>query len=206
MNRTYRFQRHVYDVTRPIFLPGRDRLLRGITVSPGGAVLEVGCGTGRNLRVLARKLPEVDLYGLDISSEMLRTAATRLPAALSPRVRFARAPAGQTDLREPFGRVRPFDAIVFSYSLSMMPDREAVLASALAALASRGAIHLVDFGGFENWPRPARRAALAWLAAWQVHPEPTGASILRAGGQSVLEERIGGGYAIIARTMGPCET
>ena len=198
MDRLYRFQRHVYDATRPLFLPGRDRMLRTIAVPAGGAILEVGCGTGRNIRVLAPRLPGTTLFGLDVSAEMLRTATAKLPVSLAGRVAFARAGAGAGDLREPFARVEPFDAIVFSYSLSMMPDREAALVGALAALAPEGSIHLVDFGGFEAWPGPARAAAFAWLAAWHVRPQPTGAAILRSLGLPVTEERLFGGYAVVA--------
>jgi S-adenosylmethionine-diacylgycerolhomoserine-N-methlytransferase len=200
MDRLYRFQRHVYDATRPLFLPGRDRMLRGIAVPAGGAILEVGCGTGRNLRVLAPRFPGTTLYGLDVSAEMLRTATAKLPASLAGRVTFARSGAGTRDPREPFARVEPFDAIVFSYSLSMMPDRETALRGALAALAPEGSIHLVDFGGFEAWPGPARTAAFAWLASWHVRPHPTGAAILRSLGLPVNEERLFGGYAVVAQS------
>ena len=199
MDSLYRWQRHVYDATRPLFLPGRDRLLRGIAVPAGGAILEVGCGTGRNLRMLAPRLPGTTLCGIDVSTEMLRTATAKLPARLSGRIAFACRAAGKCDPREPFARTEPFDAIVFSYALSMMPDREAAIRGALAALASEGTIHVVDFGGFEAWPGPARTAALAWLAAWHVHPQPTGAAILRSLGLSVTEEHIFRGYAMVAR-------
>ena len=200
MDSLYRLQRHVYDATRPLFLPGRDRMLRGIAVPAGGAILEVGCGTGRNLRVLAPRLPGTTLCGLDVSAEMLRTATAKLPVSLASRVVFARSAAGAGDPREPFARVEPFDAIAFSYSLSMMPDREAALCGALAALAPEGTIHLVDFGEFEAWPGPARIAAFAWLAAWHVRPQPTGAAILRSLGLPVIEERLFGGYAVVARS------
>jgi S-adenosylmethionine-diacylgycerolhomoserine-N-methlytransferase len=200
MDRIYRFQRHFYDATRPFFLPGRDRLLREIAVPAGGAILEVGCGTGRNLRVLAPRMPGVTLCGLDVSAEMLRTAAANVPASLSGRITFACLAAGESDPRELFGRSEPFDAVVFSYSLSMMPDREAVLRGALAALAPKGTIYLVDFGGLEDWPGAARIAAFAWLAAWHVRPRPTGAEILRSLGLPVIEERFFGGYAVVARS------
>ena len=131
---------------------------------------------------------------------MLRTATAKLPVSLASRVVFARSAAGAGDPREPFARVEPFDAIAFSYSLSMMPDREAALCGALAALAPEGTIHLVDFGEFEAWPGPARIAAFAWLAAWHVRPQPTGAAILRSLGLPVIEERLFGGYAVVARS------
>lgn len=53
MNRIYRRQRHVYDLTRKYYLLGCNRLIERLDVEPFQSVLEIGCGTGRNL-VLAR--------------------------------------------------------------------------------------------------------------------------------------------------------
>src|SRR5438067_2504401 len=69
MDGIYRHQRHVYDLTRHCYLLGRDRLITGLEPPAGGSVLEVGCGTGRNLIVAAARYPEAHFYGLDISSE-----------------------------------------------------------------------------------------------------------------------------------------
>ena len=49
MDRLYRRQRHFYDVTRKHYLLGRDRLIDGLAPPSGGRVLEIGCGTARNL-------------------------------------------------------------------------------------------------------------------------------------------------------------
>ena len=49
MERMYRLQRHIYDVTRAYYLLGRDQLIARLSPPEGGSVLEIGCGTGRNL-------------------------------------------------------------------------------------------------------------------------------------------------------------
>src|SRR5262245_37086651 len=74
MDRIYRRQRHVYDATRKFYLPGRDRLIHRLNPPAGGRVLEIGCGTARNLIVASRAYPDVHFFGIDISSEMLETA------------------------------------------------------------------------------------------------------------------------------------
>ena len=58
MDRMYRYQRYFYDLTRKYYLLGRDRLLSEMDVKPGERVLEVGCGTGRNLKILASRHPQ----------------------------------------------------------------------------------------------------------------------------------------------------
>ena len=73
MDGIYRFERHVYDPLRKLFLPGRGRLLERLAAGSPSRVLELGSGTARNLIQLRRRLPEAHLYGLDASSKMLAT-------------------------------------------------------------------------------------------------------------------------------------
>ena len=54
MDDVYRYQRYIYDLTRKYYLFGRDTLLRSLDIPDGARVLEIGCGTGRNLVVAAR--------------------------------------------------------------------------------------------------------------------------------------------------------
>ena len=60
MNRMYRWQRHIYDGTRRYYLLGRDRMIAGLQPVAGASVLEIGCGTGRNLVLAARLYPAHD--------------------------------------------------------------------------------------------------------------------------------------------------
>ncbi len=78
MDAMYRHQRHIYDLTRKFYLFGHDQLLASLPAPPGAAVLEMGCGTGRNLVKLARRAPAARLYGVDVSRVMLDTAAHSL--------------------------------------------------------------------------------------------------------------------------------
>ncbi|MEO0441817.1 MAG: SAM-dependent methyltransferase, partial [Pseudomonadota bacterium] len=55
MDRVYRSQSGLYDVTRKYYLLGRDQLIRDLAPPPGGRVLEIGCGTARNLICAARQ-------------------------------------------------------------------------------------------------------------------------------------------------------
>ena len=87
MDRMYRVTRHVYDATRKYYLLGRDRLIRQIDLPGSGRILEMGCGTGRNLIAAAEACPNAEIYGIDISEEMLKTARAQIAAAgLSDRI------------------------------------------------------------------------------------------------------------------------
>src|ERR1019366_8688122 len=81
MDRQYRWQRHIYDVTRVPYLLGRDRLIPEVAPPCGAHVLEIGCGTGRNLIRIARTYPGVECFGLDVSNVMLDTARRSIEGA-----------------------------------------------------------------------------------------------------------------------------
>ncbi len=90
MDRVYRHQRYLYDFTRKYYLFGRDRLIRELRLSAGDRLVEIGCGTGRNLIAIARACPQARLFGLDASAAMLETAAAQIRrAGLSHRIPLA---------------------------------------------------------------------------------------------------------------------
>jgi S-adenosylmethionine-diacylgycerolhomoserine-N-methlytransferase len=126
MDGIYRYQRYIYDATRAFYLFGRDRLIAGLDVPAGGSVLEVGCGTGRNMIQAARLYPSARLHGLDISSVMLDTARKSVARrGLSNRIACAEADATAFDPERLFGRTG-FDRVFISYALSMIPPWRAV--------------------------------------------------------------------------------
>ncbi len=152
MDRIYRRRRHVYDLSRKYYLLGRDRMIDQLAPPPGERVLEIGCGTARNLIAVARRYPEAALFGIDISTEMLLTARQIVEReGLASRVRLAHADATRFDPAILFG-VPSFSRIFISYSLSMIPAWESVLAQALAWVRPGGELHIVDFGGQERLP------------------------------------------------------
>jgi S-adenosylmethionine-diacylgycerolhomoserine-N-methlytransferase len=173
MDRMYRRQRHVYDLTRKFYLLGRDRLIDGLAPPRGGRVLEIACGTGRNLIRVARRYPDVRAYGIDISREMLTTARGQIDrAGLSGRVTVGQGDATAFDPRELFG-ADSFDRVFISYALSMIPPWRETVARACEALAAGGSLHIVDFGDQSALPQSFRAALRRWLELFSVHPRVT---------------------------------
>jgi S-adenosylmethionine-diacylgycerolhomoserine-N-methlytransferase len=170
MDSVYRNQRHIYDFTRKYYLFGRDRLIAELAAKPGACVVEVGCGTARNLIKMARLYPETVFYGLDASEEMLVTARQAVAhAGLSGRIHLAQ---GFAESLSPamFGRTAPFDDAVFSYSLSMIPDWKQAVRAASGALSETGKIHVVDFGDLTGLGALGRSLLGAWLKIFHVSP------------------------------------
>ena len=203
MDRLYRRQRFIYDATRRYYLWGRDDLIANLDVPEGGTVLEIGCGTARNLVSAARRYSSARLFGLDISEAMLATAQGSLSrAGLQHRVRLGAGDAALFDAMALFGP-STFDRIFISYSLSMIPDWKAAVRHASACLAPGGALLIVDFGDFAGYPSLMRRAQLTWLTRFSVHPIPGFARKIEALAQDIgctaITRRRYAGYTIEAR-------
>lgn len=202
MDDVYRWQRHVYDATRKYYLLGRDRMIDRLDARPGLAVLELGCGTGRNIALAARRFPEARFFGLDISEQMLATAGASLArAGLGDKVRLARGDATDFDPPALFGRAA-FDRVYISYSLSMIPDWQGCIRQAVDVLSPGGSLHIVDFGSQERLPGWFKVALRAWLAKFHVAPRDDLRDLLESEAQKAganLEfESLFRGYAVHA--------
>lgn len=168
MDGIYRGQRHIYDVTRKYFLFGRDTLIEQLDGRRGDAVLEIGCGTGRNLARIGQRWPGTVLHGLDISAEMLQSAQKRLGTG----ARLAQGDATAFDGGRLFER-NSFDRIALSFVTSMIPDWQQAVAQAIDLLAPGGALQIVDFGDLTGLPWPLRPLLSRWLAHFHVTPRAT---------------------------------
>lgn len=180
MDSTYRYQRLIYDITRRYYLLGRDRLVSELKPPNGGRVLEIACGTGRNLAHIGQMYPECALFGLDISQQMLISAK----AKLGGRARLVQADACDFDGDALFGP-DGYDRVVLSYSLSMIPDWDRALRLAAAQLCPGGELHVLDFGDQSGLPPWFRRLLRAWLARFHVVPRTD----LRERMQALADER-----------------
>jgi S-adenosylmethionine-diacylgycerolhomoserine-N-methlytransferase len=166
LNRYYGLSRRFYDLTRKYYLFGRDRLLNDLLGESWERLVEIGPGTGRNLRYLHRRRPAAAYGGVEASDEMLAHAAQKCPWA-----RLVHGFAEDTDYTSLLGG-RP-DRIMFSYCLSMVQDRPAAIESARRSLAPGGELVIVDFSDLGGLPGPAAGALRRWLEAFHVDPLDT---------------------------------
>lgn len=170
MDRIYRYQRHIYDLTRKYYLLGRDGLIAELEPPLGGSVLEVGCGTARNLIHAAGIYRSARLFGIDLSAEMLATGEARIARdGLGSRIRLAQGDATAFDAGQLFGE-ESYERIFLSYTLSMIQDWRGALSNALDHLARGGRLSVVDFGQQENLPAWFRPTLFAWLGRFHVTP------------------------------------
>jgi S-adenosylmethionine-diacylgycerolhomoserine-N-methlytransferase len=203
MDRMYRWTRYVYDFTRKYYLLGRDRLLHDMELKEGDRVLEIGCGTARNLIRLARQRPDLRCFGLDASHEMLATAAAHVKSRkLGARITLKHCLAEELNYEKTFELNAPFDAAFFSYSLSMIPTWPQAIDAALANVKRGSAFYVVDFWDQGDWPGWFRFILKRWLDLFHVHYRPELLDYLRElderGVGTLTIHSVAGRYAYLA--------
>lgn len=202
MDRIYGWQKNIYDITRKPYLLGRDLIISELDPQAGDCVMEIGCGTARNLVKAARAWPQASFYGMDVSTEMLSIAQRSLMRAnMAQRIKLALADATQFDPQKTFG-VAGFERIMFSYTLSMIPQWETVLENALNHLKPGGQILIADFGDQNELPGAFKTVLHRWLALFHVTPrqdmQEKVEAIAQRHGAQLHFRRIFRGYAFIA--------
>ncbi len=168
MDRMYRYQRYFYDLTRKYYLLGRDKLIAEMDVQPNENVLEVGCGTARNLIILAKKYPNTNFFGLDASSEMIKTSQGKVDTKNIKNINLKVALADDFEHQKTFNLSRQFDTIYYSYSISMIPTWKESIANGLANLKSGRSFYIVDFYDQKDLPGFFQKILQGWLRQFHV--------------------------------------
>ncbi len=168
MDKMYRHQRYFYDFTRKYYLLGRDKLISEMDVQEGENILEIGCGTGRNLTILAKKYPNTNFYGLDASAAMLETAQKKVDANNFKNVNLENALADDFSYNATFNLEKPFDTIFFSYSITMIPTWKESIQNALENMESGRSFYIVDFYDQRDLPKWFQKILQIWLEQFHV--------------------------------------
>ena len=117
----------------------RGRAVSRLEIEPGGRVLEVGCGTGRNLAHLVNAVGAGGrVYGVDLSEGMLERAREVCDREGWRNVTLIRADAAHAALPE------AVDGVIFSLSYAVMPHHREVLRAAWGHLRPGGFLGVMD--------------------------------------------------------------
>ncbi len=97
--------------------------------------LDVGCGTGALLSMIAEQRKDIKLFGIDLSEEMIKVARANLGEAADLRV--------SNSEKLPFEDNR-FDLITCTFSFHHYPNPKAVLTEMKRVLSQKGKLIIVD--------------------------------------------------------------
>ncbi|MDQ2910301.1 MAG: class I SAM-dependent methyltransferase, partial [Actinomycetota bacterium] len=146
--------------------------LEGVEGSPRRA-LDLGTGTGAAAFAVARRFPEAQVTGADLSAEMLVEARRKTPPELAERVRFEQADAA----RLPYGDAS-FELVTLANMIPFFDE--------LARVLSPGGRALFSFSVGPETP------------IW-VPPERLRAELSRRGFSDFADFQAGSGTALLAR-------
>jgi ubiquinone/menaquinone biosynthesis C-methylase UbiE len=145
-----------YTVFELVFLmpPGiRARAVAAMDLKPGSSALEVGCGSGRNLKHLVEAVgPTGTVYGADISEDMLAQAKKLCDRNEWRNVTLVQGDAVALSLPE------KVDGALFSLSYATMIQRREILRRAWDQLKDGGQLVIMDAripkNAIGEWYRP----------------------------------------------------
>jgi ubiquinone/menaquinone biosynthesis C-methylase UbiE len=148
---TYQNWAKVYEWLTPIYLLGNEKRLRQETIDSlhlqsGQAVLDVGCGTGRNFPLILEKIgPAGKLVGVDYTSNMLARAQERVECEGWKNVELIQADAARIELG------KTFDAALSTLAISVIPDYHGALDRMLAHVKPGGYLAIGDAKRSSRW-------------------------------------------------------
>lgn len=165
-------------------------------------VLEVGCGTGRNLPFLVQAVgSNGHVYGVDISEGMLARARALCDKRHWNNVTLVHSDAAEYQLPE------PVDGVIFSLSYCTMRHRKKVLRHAWAQLKPGGRLVMLDAKALPGLPGLLTYPFFSLLLKWSVlgNPDIDEMEDLRALTGNVEVESLRLGTYFIARVTKPLD-
>ncbi len=161
----YAGQAEAYDAFRERLLHGRRELMQQLNLPKNARIVELGGGTGRNIDFLGPLLNKIEQYEVvDLCPSLLEVARKRSQYRGCVKVTEADACTYQPETK--------VDCVIFSYSLTMIPDWQGALNNAMTMLKSGGKIAVVDFTLSERQSSLISAFWRKWFSHDGVHLNP----------------------------------
>lgn len=145
--------------------PMREDAIDRLDLRPGDRVLEIGCGPEVNFEAIRNDIgADGELVAVDYSPDMVAKARDRVESRGWDTVAVHCADATRVDFGE------PFDAVIATLSLSVMPDVRRAVENVHRLLEPGGPLVVFDIRPVPSGParlaNPLLRRFLRWYANW----------------------------------------
>jgi len=167
-----------------ILAPG---VFGGLDFSGDRTLLEIGCATGEELRILARAWPNLQLTGLDRSEDHLAWGEQALAEEIrAGNIRLVRGDA----YAMPFENA-VFDVVLTVWMLEHVQDHAGILREALRVLRPEGRVILVEVDNSTFTLDPPVPEILDWWDRFSRYQEAAGGDPYAGGKLKAAAESVG---------------
>jgi len=113
----------------------------------GDMVVEIGCGTGLNFRLLRNRVgAEGKIIGVDLTAEMLSAAGRRIERNKWTNIELVQCDAGAYAFPE------DVDGVISTFAITLVEEYDEIIKRGAAALAPGKRLAVLDFKLPASWP------------------------------------------------------
>jgi len=121
--------------------------VEALKLEQGDTVVEIGCGTGLNFRLLRDRVGgEGKIIGVDLTAEMLAAAGRRIERNQWTNIELVQCDAGAYPFPE------YVDGIISTFAITLVAEYDEIIKRGAAALAPGKRLAILDFKLPPGWP------------------------------------------------------
>ncbi|NNE29570.1 MAG: methyltransferase [Saprospiraceae bacterium] len=142
-----------------------------LDLSKSRKLLEIGCGTGAQTKILLESYPELSIHAVDISKKQIEEAQRNFEnlSEINQRVDFLHVPDGDLTVL-----VEDFDVVFICFVLEHSKDPLALLRQAYRHLKPGGQVILTEVNNTSLQIRPTKQAILQYWDAFNDYQRSLG--------------------------------
>ena len=126
----------------------RKKAVGALKLERGDIVVEIGCGTGLNFRLLRERVGSGGkIIGVDLTSKMLSEANKRIERHNWSNVELVQSDAVAYNFPD------RTDGIISTFAITLMPEYDKIIKKGAAALSPGKRLVVLDFKMPDSWPR-----------------------------------------------------
>lgn len=125
----------------------RKMAVNGLNLEQGDTVVEIGCGTGLNFRLLRDQVgAKGKVIGVDLTAEMLSAAKKRTERNNWKNIKLVQCDAATYNFPKRAG------GIISTFAITLIPEYDKIIQNGAAALSHGKRLVVLDFKMPDNWP------------------------------------------------------
>ena len=125
----------------------RNRLLKALKKQSPSKILDMATGTGDVAILLAKKMPNAQILGIDIADKMLDVARHRARKTHVPNVEFVTGEAENIDAKD-----NSFDAATVAFGVRNFENVLAGLKEFRRVIRAKGSLYILEFSKPQRFP------------------------------------------------------